>query len=131
MPQKSEKNKAWAKPFGDFVPCLEPFNRGKRNTPATTVHAVKGETHDVTIFVCPDEGEEGRDPCEVWWSCKEADREERRIAYVAMTRTKGDLIVWMGPESYDHLVANRQAFAESFQHTNVDDVVSALDPNPS
>jgi DNA helicase-2/ATP-dependent DNA helicase PcrA len=125
-PKKSKKDKSWSRPFNDFVPRLESANQLKKNTPANTVHAVKGETHDVTIFVCPDEGKEGRSPSQAWWSAKEEDREERRIAYVAMTRTRGDLIIWMGSESFDSLVADRPAFVGCFEHFGVEEAISTL-----
>lgn len=54
-----------------------------------TVHAVKGETHDLTVFVCPEPSQESRCPSVVWWSDASADQEERRIAFVAVTRSLG------------------------------------------
>lgn len=69
-----------------------------------TVHSVKGETHDATIIVCPDEKIKNKCPSNLWWSTSENDAEERRIAYVAMTRSKKDL----------HLIVSRTT-ALSFQ----------------
>jgi len=60
-----------------------------RHVPVQTVHAVKGETHDLTVFVCPDPAQKNRCPSVVWWSNDDSDAEERRIAFVAVTRTRG------------------------------------------
>lgn len=95
---------------------------GQRSVPVTTVHGVKGETHDVTIFVCPDTNAE-HCPSTIWWSQDEKEREERRIAYVAMTRTQGDLILCVSDDCYGRLCESRKPFVDSFECMTVDEFV--------
>ena len=87
-----------------------------------TVHGVKGETHDVTLFVCPPSNE-ARCPSVVWWSTDEIHREEKRIAFVAMTRSRRDLIVCVTEECYDRLKKHRKEFVESFHSMKVDEFI--------
>jgi superfamily I DNA/RNA helicase len=85
-----------------------------------------GFRRDATIFVCPNGADESKCLSSVWWSSHESAREEKRIAYVAMTRTKGDLIVWMGSDSYDRLRISRPDFVARFVCTNIDEAVRTL-----
>lgn len=98
---------------------------GIADIPVGTVHSVKGETHDITVFVCP-ETIQSRCPSVVWWSADEKDREEKRIAYVAMTRTQGDLIVCVPEDCYTRLCTRRVAFVASFKCMTVDECVDAV-----
>jgi DNA helicase-2/ATP-dependent DNA helicase PcrA len=93
--------------------------------PAQTVHAVKGETHDVTIFVCPPTKVD-RCPSCVWWSQHESDREERRIAYVAMTRTRGNLILCVPEATYKRLAVAQPGFLQCFDAMTIAECVAAL-----
>ena len=83
----------------------------ERRVVVQTVHAVKGETHDLTVFVCPDTNQANRCPSEIWW----ADGEERRIAFVAITRTRGDLIVCVSEQCFARLKEKRTSFVGSFE----------------
>ena len=94
--------------------------------PVQTVHSVKGETHDVTMFVCPKPPRLDRCPSVVWWSANPEDHEERRIAYVAMTRTRGDLIVCVSEDCYQRLRDSQAAFAGAFQCMTVDEFIAAF-----
>jgi hypothetical protein len=126
---KPRKNDGWAESANIFVPPIEA--KGEiRGVPATTVHAIKGETHDCTILVVKDEDSGARMPSNSWWSTSLNGREERRIAYVAMTRAKGSLIVWMGPNSYDDLVIRRPGFVGSFENLGLAEAISSLTPQP-
>lgn len=84
-----------------------------------TVHAVKGETHDLTVLVCPDNGQKSRCPSEIWWE----DGEERRIAFVAVTRTRGDLVVCVSKPSFNRLKENRRLFVASFECMPINDFI--------
>lgn len=90
-----------------------------------TVHAVKGETHDLTVFVCPDQSQVSRCPSVVWWSDDAASQEERRIAFVAVTRTRGDLIVCVSEQCLVRLKQDRPHFVQSFECMSVDDFIAA------
>ncbi|MBN1153213.1 MAG: ATP-dependent helicase [Dehalococcoidia bacterium] len=80
-----------------------------------SVHAVKGETHDATILVCPEPARNRKCPSEIWWSASDTDREEKRIAYVAMTRTRGDLVVCVAKRTLENLSEAQPSFVTSFQ----------------
>ncbi len=116
---KPKKLIDWSNACADYLPqnseTLEFIN-----VPVATVHAVKGETHDTTIFVCPDTSPP-KCPSVVWW----ADGEEKRIAYVAMTRTQGDLILCVSDACYQRLASNRPQFVASFEkNMTVDEYIT-------
>jgi superfamily I DNA/RNA helicase len=96
--------------------------------PIVTVHAVKGETHDVTVFVVPPTAKKAaaeKCPSVVWWSDVEEDKEERRIAYVALTRSRGDVIFCVDEPAYDRLRKSQPAFIERFKCVSAADFLSA------
>jgi DNA helicase II / ATP-dependent DNA helicase PcrA len=111
---KPQKRPKWDAPSSDYLPQAGDYDPELFGVSVKTVHQVKGETHDVTILVCPPTGET-RCPSFVWWSSEEKHREERRIAYVALTRSQGDLIMCVSEKCYERLCNERQAFIESFQ----------------
>ena len=88
-----------------------------------TVHAVKGETHDLTVFVNPDPTQENRCPSVVWWSGDPANQEERRIAFVAVTRTCGNLIVCVSKKCLARLQRDRAGFVQAFECMSIDDLI--------
>jgi superfamily I DNA/RNA helicase len=94
------------------------------DVPVMTVHGVKGETHDITVFVCPDNTGSNHCPSTIWWSADEKDREEKRIAYVAMTRTQGDLILLVSDNCFERLRISRRPFVESFECLTVDEFIA-------
>ena len=120
-PQK--RGKEWNKACSQFIPHGgTPTNRYS-GIPVSTVHGVKGETHDITIFVCPDTTD-AHCPSRVWWSTENLDREEKRIAFVAMTRTQGDLIVCVSQGCYQRLLRDRSEFVSSFESVTVDEFLT-------
>jgi len=109
----------WDKACGDYLPQIGTPPEGLADVPVTTVHSVKGETHNVTIFVCPDT-KANHCPSVMWWS----DCEEKRIAYVAMTRTQGDLIICVSTACYRRLCEKQPEFVKSFECRTVEEYVS-------
>ncbi len=109
------KQDCGADPCADYLPECGPVQQGLSIIPIQTVHGVKGETHDITIFVCPD-AKANYCPSTVWWSPDEKVREEKRIAYVAMTRSQGNLIVYVSENCYQRLCASHKPFVESFDY---------------
>ena len=87
---RPQKRAGWDTPCVNFLPQSIGDGQTAPRIRAQTVHGVKGETHDVTIFVCP-HTTAAHCPFTVWWSTGERDREEKRITYVAMTRARGGL----------------------------------------
>lgn len=119
---KPQKRKGWDSPASDFLPNTELSSSIIASVPVQTVHGVKGETHDVTVFVCPDSSK--RCPSVIWWSDDEKDREEKRIAYVAMTRTRSDLFVCVSDRCYQRLLRARAEFVSCFDCMTIDDWIA-------
>lgn len=123
---KPRKLNGWDKAATDFLPQSGAMVTGVTDLPVRTVHGVKGETHDLTIFVCPRTAQAARCPSVVWWSTDAKDREEKRISYVAMTRTQGDLILSVSDACHQRLAANQAGFTSSFQSMTVDECEAAI-----
>ncbi len=123
MPQKRT---GWNKECADFLPKTRGLTKMRSDVPIMTVHGVKGETHDTTIFVCPEAPKADRCPSAIWWSNNEKDLEEKRIAYVAMTRSQGDLIVCVSVNTYHKLCTSRKEFVNSFECMSVDEIVATF-----
>ncbi|MBC8424265.1 UvrD-helicase domain-containing protein [bacterium] len=124
---RPQQRPGWDRPVADCIPSRgSEANDGLCGIPAQTVHAVKGETHDVTVFVCPAVHRRDRCPSAIWWSAQPKDQEEKRIAYVAMTRTREELVVLVPQVSYQRLHENRGNFVASFRSLTVEECVRAL-----
>ena len=122
---KPQKRVGWDEPLVSLLPQTSGDSHKTAGMSVQTVHGVKGETHDITLFVCPPMTA-GHCPSTVWWSNGDKDREEKRIAYVAMTRTRGDLIVCVSQACYERLAARRVAFVRSFECMTVAECVISL-----
>ena len=116
--------------FSAFAPRRAALAVTSDLMPVETVHAVKGETHDITIFVCPDLSNSDRCPSEAWWSTNAVQLEERRIAFVAMTRTRADLVLYVSNAAYSRLCRKQPTFAGAFEHKTVDECIVAFTPPP-
>ncbi len=123
---KPQKRNGWDKPSSDFLPMEIKTTSVVAGVPTQTVHAVKGETHDITIFVCPDSSTASRCPSAVWWTNSPELLEERRIAYVAMTRTRRDLVVCVSDACYQRLCQSQAAFVGSFLCQTIDECIAAF-----
>jgi len=91
---------------------------------ATTVHSVKGETHDSTIFYVPKASNHNFCPSEAWWSHHEQFAEERRIAYVAATRPRDVFVLCLHRDTLENFRNNRADFLEGFEHIELTDLIS-------
>lgn len=123
---KPQKRKGWDTVVSEFLPTSGATAPTVAKVPVQTVHAIKGETHDVTVFVCPDSSRPGRCPSVVWWSTDAGHREERRIAYVAMTRTRSDLVLCVSDVCYRRLCQDRAAFVRTLHCKTVDECIAAF-----
>ena len=90
--------------------------------PLSTVHGVKGETHDATIFICPPKKRGISCPSDAWWS-----GEEQRITYVAFTRSRADLYLVVSKETAQNLMNNHRSFYDCFEVKNIEDFAPELD----
>lgn len=125
---KPGKHKGFETLVSHSIPCAEGADAAFEGIPVTTVHGVKGETHDVTVFVVPPTAGKAaakKCPSLLWWPGPDSDDEERRIAYVAMTRSRGDLIVCVDNAAYDRLVVTHPEFVAAFEQLTVDEFVNA------
>lgn len=126
---KPKRMPEWQSPATDFLPQIGCAESALPRIPAQTVHGVKGETHDTTVFVCPPPANAGHCPSRIWWSLEDHDREEKRIAYVAMTRTQGDLILCVTEDCYKRLAASRANFVASFKCMTVAEFITFSENN--
>ncbi|MFL6313101.1 MAG: UvrD-helicase domain-containing protein [Terriglobales bacterium] len=120
---KPKRMPDWQSAAADFLPQMDCAESTLPRVAAQTVHGVKGETHDTTVFVCPPPANAGHCPSKIWWSVEDQDREEKRIAYVAMTRTQGDLIVCVSKDCYKRLADKRPEFVASFSCMTVTEFI--------
>lgn len=124
---RPQKRRYWDCVCADYLPQICACATMDTNVPVSTVHGVKGETHDITVFVCPDT-KASHCPSTTWWSIEEKNREEKRIAYVAMTRTRGDLIVCVSEACYKRLCKSQRTFVDRFICMSVGEYVKMLSP---
>lgn len=118
LPRGKEKKKMRC----DYIVDMN-SNLNKEHINMQTVHAVKGETHDLTVFVCPED--EKNCPSKVWWSDDASDQGERRIAFVAVTRTRGDLIVCVSQQCFDRLKQAQPEFIRTFECMTIEDFIAS------
>jgi DNA helicase-2/ATP-dependent DNA helicase PcrA len=124
------KIKEASSPCRDYLPSLGLSGRSTWTCPVQTVHSVKGETHDTTIFVCRD-SKRDRCPSAVWWSSSAIDREEKRVAYVAMTRTRRDLLLCVSVAVYERFMEKRPDFVAAFECMPVAEYIGRLERETS
>jgi hypothetical protein len=123
---KPQRRGCWEELSADYLPQSGATELSFGGVPVQTVHGVKGETHDLTVFVCPVTSRLDRCPSVVWWSPSDKDREEKRIAYVAMTRTQGDLILCVAEGCFQRLTMSQPQFVASFESMTVEQCVAAI-----
>ena len=94
--------------------------------PVKTVHGVKGETHDVTIFFVPNPTRRRLCVSEAWWSSDESLKEERRIAFVAATRSRGEFVLCVSTQTAANLQRLQPAFFSCFTVLQPDAYLASL-----
>ena len=121
--KKGRKKKECDEQMTFFFPSL----RKKVNGPSfQTIHSVKGQTHDVTVLIIPPIGNgKNRCPSDLWWSEDSKDNEERRIAYVALTRSRKDFYMVVSKETLQNLKTKRPTFYDCFEVMNIEDFAPA------
>ena len=123
---KPKRRMDWDKPAALYLPDATTPKGMRNDMVVRTVHGVKGETHDVTIFACPDAAKEKDCLSLVWWSPDDKSREEKRIAYVAVTRSRQFLILWVSEKCYQRLVSRQPLFVQHFECMTTNNLVLAL-----
>lgn len=93
------------------------------NVRLDTVHGVKGETHDLTILVSPSTSSTSC-PSAAWWPEDLSKLEEQRITYVAVTRTRGDLMVCVSEKTLDGLREKKPEFVECFEVSTIESYIA-------
>jgi DNA helicase-2/ATP-dependent DNA helicase PcrA len=124
---RPQKRTGWDQPSTDLLPQSGAIAQRLVGVPVHTIHGVKGETHDVTVFVCPPTTQVAHCPSIVWWTSSGKTREEKRIAYVAMTRTRGELILCVSEDCYKRLASSRAAFIGAFECMTAVEFTTSLD----
>lgn len=99
-------------------------------TKITTIHQVKGEGFDcVVLFVPKPHASNSPCPSKEWWS--EPPCEERRVAFVAISRAKKTFILCIHKESYTELARNVPEFVGLFELINLANTGPAKKKNPN
>jgi DNA helicase II / ATP-dependent DNA helicase PcrA len=121
---KPKRCKGWDTVTLDLLPAQQ----DETAILAQTVHSVKGETHPLTIFVVPPTSPKSSNSCPsvAWWSNDENNKEEKRIAYVAMTRTAGHLIICVHETSFARLSEGRSAFLAACECFTINEFVERI-----
>lgn len=86
----------------------------QRQDTVTTVHKVKGAEFDTVVLFVP-KPTKNQCPSVQWWTT--GDAEERRIAFVAASRSKGRFILCVHSETHAALQKVRPEFISLFQET--------------
>lgn len=105
---------------------LPPSNRaiGVGLPAVRTVHGVKGETHDTTILYVPPAQGSRRCVSETWWSSDQQYAEERRIAFVAATRSRQDFVLCVAPATAKNLSGLHPDFVRCFKQITTDEFLA-------
>ena len=93
------------------------------NLSASTVHAVKGETHHTTILYVSRPDRHNPCPSEIWWSDEEQYAEERRIAYVAATRARETFILCIHRQTFEELQEAQPDFVGGMECVELGDLI--------
>jgi superfamily I DNA/RNA helicase len=81
----------------------------------STIHKVKGAEFDTVVFFVPKTAK-NKCPSIQWWSDDDGG-EERRIAFVAVSRAKQRFVLCLHSTVYDALKQNRPDFIKCFDAT--------------
>jgi ATP-dependent DNA helicase UvrD/PcrA len=89
-----------------------------------TVHAAKGETHDVTVLYVATATSPAACPSATWWSDSADLEEERRIAFVAASRPRDQFVLCVHIDTYDRLREQHPEFVALFEVAIIADTVN-------
>ena len=95
-----------------------------------TVHAIKGQTHQTTIFFVPHVAKVTECISAVWWSSNPSEEEERRVAYVATTRPEEWFILCVDADCAARLENAQPAFHALFEKRTVKQLLAEFDTSP-
>lgn len=105
MPKVPKKNLSGESLFADSLPVSDP------SVSYLTVHGAKGQTHDTTLFFVTRPNRDSSCPSISWF---DGESEERRIAFVAATRARGNFVLCLHKETLDRLKSTNANFVSSF-----------------
>ena len=125
--RRPHRAKTESKARAEYIPARDRCG-GSRGIVATTVHAVKGETHDVTVLYCPPYAKEDLCPSTIWWSDDPGLAEEGRVAFVAATRPRGCFVLLVHVETAERLQVKRPEFAPLFRRLTVEQYIREMAP---
>lgn len=128
---RPQRRAGWDSPVGESMPrrgCTRYSDLS--DLPVQTVHSVKGETHELTLLVCPP-ARTDRCPSLIWWSEDSKHLEEKRIAYVAITRSRSAIVVLVCSNTLERLMRDRAAFVAAFRTLTVDDYIASIPQVPA
>ncbi|MBI2265266.1 MAG: hypothetical protein HYU64_08855 [Armatimonadetes bacterium] len=110
-------------PRSRYVPAIVEHTEETRDFKITTIHGVKGETHDVTVLYVPKTGVE-QCPAATWWPAKPDHKEERRVAFVATSRPRHLFVLCAHENTVDRLRKVHPDFVALFQEIALDNKLS-------
>ena len=93
------------------------------NLSASTIHAVKEETHHTTILFVPRPDRYNPCPSGIWWSDEAQHAEEKRIAYVAATRARETFILCIHRQTFEALQVAQPDFVAAMECVELGDLV--------
>lgn len=99
---------------------------GEGRIAVSTIHGVKGETHDMTVIICPEPATEQDCPSRLWWPATGENGEEKRVAYVALTRSSGDVVLCISPTTLENLRLLRPEFVAQCWSMTIAEYIASL-----
>ncbi len=111
------------KPRSRYVPANVEHTEETSDCRITTIHGVKGETHDVTVLFVPKTNKD-QCPATTWWPACPEQKEERRVAFVATSRPRHLLVMCAHENTVDRMRKAHPDFVALFQEIALDNKLS-------